>query len=163
MMRYSWTLCLLCLILPACLYKPQARIHSEKEFFSSKSEPSAAMHSDGLNDNKPQNQDYRLRALSCEARLPDVPIPVASDPIPDFFVERENTNDIVLGYITGNSCDRLSSFFRTEFVQLGWKIVAESSHVESLLIVEKPDRICTVSIRPLEDFNVFVLTICSKK
>jgi len=46
---------------------------------------------------------------------------------------------------------------------LGWKILAESSHVESLLIVEKPDRICTVSIRPLEDFNVFVLTICSKK
>ncbi len=162
MMRYSWTLCLLCFILPACLYKSQARVRPEKENFPLKPEFSTIIDSNTLNNGNLQNKDYRLRALSCEAKLPDIPIPVASDPIPDFFVEREDTNDIVLGYITEQDPVRLMTFFKAEFVQLGWKILAESHHIESLLIVEKPDRICTVSIRSLDDFNIFVITICLK-
>jgi hypothetical protein len=106
--------------------------------------------------------DYRLRALSYEAKLPDIPIPVACEPIPEFFVERGETRDIVLGYMTGMTSERLLDFFRTGFVQLGWKIVAESCCIESLLILEKPDRICTVNIRSLDGPSLFILTICQK-
>jgi len=162
MMQRSWTLYLLCLVLPACLHKPQARYHSEKDSFSTKPESSFASHFNHMSADHFDNQDYRLLALSYEAKLPDIPIPVASDPIPYFFEEREHVEDIALGYITATDIERLMSFFKAEFVQLGWKILAEAHYIESLLIVEKPDRICTVSFRSMDGFNIFIITVCLK-
>jgi hypothetical protein len=107
--------------------------------------------------------ECRLKALSLEAKNSDIPIPLGSEPLCDFFKQSPaDEKCIVFGYANKNSTSKLYCYFKTEFIRLGWNFMGGMQGVESILTFEKPDRICSVNLRPLEDSNAFIIMVYPK-
>jgi len=95
-----------------------------------------------------------------EAKLVDVPIPLNSKPIIDFFMPDTTKHEIALGYISGMFLEDATQFYIQEMERLGWQNLAYFSNCESLLNFVKPGKICVVSIRPSDHqdhVKIFIL------
>lgn len=94
------------------------------------------------------SDDFLYDALACEAKLSDVPVPLGSCPLPYYFDEK-NLNegqDILLGYMSQQDEDSLLTFYEREMFANGWRLLACIKGSDSVLIFEKPDRICAIII-----------------
>jgi hypothetical protein len=138
MMRCTWVLSLLLLILPACLHNSQARVIKE------------------------ENINYRLRALSLEAKYNDIPVPLGSEPLYGFFKSSSEEKGIVFGYTNKTDATELYGYFKAEFLRLGWSFMGGIQDIESMLTFEKPDRVCSVSLRPREEATALIIMVYPK-
>ena len=159
-------LSLLILVLPACLHNSRARIlktkHSDLLCSNLDNLVPVQRQAEVRVQESPDNDDYRLRALSLEAKLSDIPIPLGSEPIRDFFAEAPvDDMNIVVGYTNMTDSSSLYNFFKTECIRLGWYLRGGFQRVESMLVFEKPDRICIISLRPCEASTALIISICS--
>jgi len=85
-----------------------------------------------------------------EAKFSDIPIPLETMPLNDYFSHQNTATDpITAGYKTTMLLDEVTTFYLQQMERTGWRKVASVTGIESLLIFEKPDRVCAVSIRPL--------------
>lgn len=87
----------------------------------------------------------REQAQQIEARLVDVPIPVAVKPIAVSFSDRGNK---LLSYISTLPAQEIKKFYIQEMERFGWKQEYYFEGDEMLLSFKKPDRFCSVSVRP---------------
>jgi hypothetical protein len=93
-----------------------------------------------------------------EAKLMDVPIPLDVVPNPNYFSDISSGDDILLGYVAITSSDDLVFFYIQEMERLGWKKRSMvTGSVESLLYFEKPERFCSVSLRPAQRKTTIVI------
>lgn len=168
MMHCTWVLSLLILILPACLQHSRARVLRTEQadlLCSSLDNSISEKKTDQGRSISRGNEemDYRLKVLALEAKFSDIPIPLGSEPIYDLFKESPvNDKSILLGYANKAVQSDLCGFFRTEFLRLGWNFMGSLQGVESILTFEKPDRICSVSLRPAEDATVLIIMVYPK-
>lgn len=167
MMRCTWVLSLLILILPACLQRSRARTlgaeHNALLCSSLDNLAPVKVCPEVRVDNQANGSDYQLMALALEAKFGDIPIPLGSEPICDFFTHMPTDSmSIMFGYTNVTEASSLYNFFKTECLRLGWRLMGGIQSIESMLTFEKPDRICTISLRPLEAATALIITVCSK-
>jgi len=95
-----------------------------------------------------------------EAKLSDVPIPISSQPIPEYCVQDISMpHQVMLGYVCALSPDDLVKFFNQEMERCGWRYISQFTGLERLMHYEKPDRVCSISLRPnLENTQVLIFT-----
>lgn len=86
-----------------------------------------------------------------EAKMADIPIPIGSKPIKQYFqAAAADAQEITLGYISEQSISELATFYVQQMEQYGWSQAALFSGVEHLIIFEKPDQVCAISLRVQE-------------
>lgn len=166
-MLYSWVFYLLILILPACLPRKQARVLKA----DASSPLCASLEVDDLQKKSyhedacsvPFDLESRLNVLSLEAKFSDIPIPVGSEPLYDFFAQPQSDDSVIFGYTNKATMQDLYNFFRMEFSRLGWNFLGGIVGLEGMLTVEKPDRVCSVSLRAVDNVTVVVIIMCPKK
>lgn len=114
----------------------------------------------------PSNQacdtcEIQVKVAQVEAKFNDIPIPLDAVPIAEYFmVEQPSCKGAMLGYISSTNSQKLSEFFKAEFSRLGWHCYAELHHAETLLCFKKPDTLCFVSIRTLDESeNVITISV----
>lgn len=95
-----------------------------------------------------------------EAKLIDIPIPFSVQPLPGFG--QSSTESVVLGYHTDLSTQAIIDFYHTEMERSGWQQGTRFSGFETLLQFEKPNRVCSISIRPKKNNSDMVIFITSK-
>lgn len=83
-----------------------------------------------------------------EAKLADIPVPIGSNPIKQYFQSAAlDAQEIVLGYVSEQSIEEIALFYAVQMEQFGWQQTATFGGVEQLLMFEKPDQLCVVSLR----------------
>jgi len=82
-----------------------------------------------------------------EAKLSDIPIPLNSEPLADFFQDMSEDKEIVLGYESFLSSKDAEQFYLQEMERLGWIRASSFNGRECLLNFKKPGKCCSVSIR----------------
>jgi hypothetical protein len=86
-----------------------------------------------------------------EAKLSDVPIPMGAKPIKQYFdAAKIDSREMVLGYISEQSCEELALFYVAYMEQFDWRMVSSFSGIEQLFVFEKPAQTCVVSLRAQE-------------
>lgn len=99
--------------------------------------------------NKKKNMVHHGPVSSCEARLVDVPFPLAVTPRElGIIVDDHSNQDVIIEFKTALSRDELGGFYHKEMEQYGWKELSICNAVdEQLLLFEKPFKFCIISIR----------------
>ena len=99
---------------------------------------------------------YHESVSSCEARLTDIPFPLNSVPsdvgLCDSYGDETKTQQdaaqMAVSFVTTLSRDKLGEFYHQEMERFGWKELCIIHAIdESLLLYEKPFRLCTISLR----------------
>jgi hypothetical protein len=86
-----------------------------------------------------------------EAKLADVPVPMGSKPIKQYFdAAAIDSREIVLGYISEQSCEELGSFYLAYMEQFDWRMGSYFNGIEQLYVFEKPEQTCMISLRAQE-------------
>lgn len=86
-----------------------------------------------------------------EARLTDIPIPLNAKPVPKrFWVDEKESAGVMLVYMVSASPQEIVSFYSQEMERFGWDQTAYFNAHEHLLIFEKPGRVCSLSLRPVD-------------
>lgn len=115
--------------------------------------------------------EKKLRSISTdidvirqqEAKLSDIPIPISSQPIPEYCVQNVMVpHQVTLGYECTLGADELVKFFNQEMERHGWRYVSQFSGHEWLMHYEKPNRVCAISLRPIQE-NTHVLIFTGQK
>ncbi len=85
-----------------------------------------------------------------EAKLTDIPPPLQARPLTAYCLPAENKepDSVTLGYQSTMSVDEIKTFYVQEMERLGWQQMGLFTGRELLLSFEKPERLCTISIRP---------------
>ncbi|MBT3456208.1 hypothetical protein HN446_04040 [bacterium] len=108
---------------------------------------------------------HLLRAKEQEARLFDVPVPVSARLIVSEQPGRKGESGQMLRYKIDSTTDELLTFYGKQMERSGWKKLCEAVAQESVFIFEKPNKVCSVSIRPSETArkSVFVISVSNKQ
>lgn len=86
-----------------------------------------------------------------EAKLADIPVPIGSKPIKHYFQSAAaDSQEIVLGYTSEQSVDEIALFYAQQMEQSGWYQTSSFFGAEQLLMFEKLDQVCVVSLREQE-------------
>jgi len=86
-----------------------------------------------------------------EARLTDIPIPLNAKPLPKYFwMDEQESAGVMLGYCVTASPQEIVSFYSQEMERFGWDQIVYCNAHEHLLIFEKPGRVCSISLRPVD-------------
>lgn len=93
----------------------------------------------------PKKLSAKEQAYQIEARLVDIPIPVSVTPMAVSFGDRGNK---LLSYTSSLSASEIKKFYIQEMERFGWKQEYYFEGDEVLLSFKKPDRFCSVSVRP---------------
>jgi hypothetical protein len=97
----------------------------------------------------PTNIDGALEIVrEQEARLSDIPIPLEANPLPYVIDDSLTTEHMMLGYDCSLDHDAVINFYDQEMERNGWQKTAEYKGFETLLNFSKPQRFCSISIRP---------------
>lgn len=83
-----------------------------------------------------------------EAKCADIPVPYLVDPILEYFASPLTADGHTLGYQSSMSVDEIAHFYAREMERLGWEHIASSNGVECLMSYRKPQRLCSISLRP---------------
>jgi hypothetical protein len=98
-----------------------------------------------LNMHNAQYYDEQA-VLKNEAHLTDIPLPVQVTP---HTLSGSTANSTGLTFVSTFELGDLVKFYQFEMERLGWKeLHLFSVESEVLLVFEKPQKFCTVSIRP---------------
>jgi len=95
-----------------------------------------------------------------EARFADIPIPFQITPL------RGSTSPQSCAFILTENQSDCVHFYKLEMERMGWKLISEFQGFEAVLIFEKLQRICNISIRPTrqdKDESVQVVIIQMNK
>lgn len=92
----------------------------------------------------------------CEARLTDIAVPLEGKPIKKLLGHQ------TFVYSIKKDIDQLRAFYEQEMERLGWNLIGSDNHHETLLIFDKPHRICSISIRGTRDVRQVYITILQK-
>lgn len=83
-----------------------------------------------------------------EAKLSDIPIPIGSRPIKQYFEAASfEAPSFVLGYVSEQTIQEIALFYEAHMEQFGWVQTATFGGVEQLLMFDKPDQLCVISLR----------------
>jgi hypothetical protein len=91
------------------------------------------------------------RAAERQAALSDIPVPLNVKPLASFFSDSSWTANAVvsLGYKTEQSKEAIVRFYNREMERNGWRLIASGSiEHEAFACFIKPDRFCSLSVRP---------------
>lgn len=100
----------------------------------------------------PMNIDGTLAIVrEQEARLSDIPVPLEAVPFPYVVDDSLTTQHMMLGYDCKIDYEAVINFYDQEMERNGWQKAAEYKGFESLLNFTKPQRFCSISIRPRLD------------
>lgn len=108
----------------------------------------------------PQNQiNPSLSPLSiCQAKLFDIPIPMQAVFQADDLGDSADGLSINYSIILDQSA--ISCFYEREMERLGWQQLIENmSNNELLLVFNKPNKICVVSVRTPKDSRAGLLVV----
>lgn len=83
-----------------------------------------------------------------EARLIDVPLALGSKVVPAGASQDHDNGSIMLWYTNKNDVHWLVHFYEQEMERNGWKIEGRLYGNEIVLHYTKPQRFCTIMIRP---------------
>ena len=84
-----------------------------------------------------------------EAKLLDIPLPLAIEPLKAYAAASEHAVDtVMLGYASTDDTETLMQFYTVEMERLGWQQSGSFDGYEQLLCFTKPSRQCVVSLRP---------------
>lgn len=84
-----------------------------------------------------------------EAKLIDVPLLLNAEPIQQFFLDQEgDMHHNELGYNVDLSKDEVIQFYLQGMERNGWRVLSQADGVETLISFVKPDRFCSISVRP---------------
>ena len=83
-----------------------------------------------------------------EAKLIDIPIPLSAKPLLDYYTAGSDLPIDLLGYNVSMELEDVLKFYEHEMERLGWQRLAFCTGFETLLTFSKPDRLCSISIRP---------------
>lgn len=78
-----------------------------------------------------------------EARFSDIPIPFHVTPL------KNSTSASSCAFVLEESQEKSAQFYLREMERMGWRLISEFQGFETVLVFEKLERICTVSVRPL--------------
>jgi len=97
-----------------------------------------------------------------EARLMDIPLPLDAEPLPVYFLENKDVvSTTSLAYKSMVLREDLLTFYQEEMERCGWQKKAESDLLEVFLYFEKPERFCSISLRPSpiasEDIRIVII------
>jgi len=173
MMRGQWAIVFATiLILPACVFQPNKQVQRKSSrhlqgagsIFASVSEETIRQEVRACHASEPQDQSltrmqsHQLskkrtleRAAERQAQLVDVPVPLNVKPLPDFFAQDSvaSHETFALGYTAELSMNEVVKFYQQEMERHGWRVMASgAAGKETLHYFVKPDRFCSVSIRP---------------
>ncbi len=95
----------------------------------------------------PKKSDFNSIITTCESKLTDIPIPAKAVPSPEYFVEKNQTAGVSIGYCCEQNRTSLVSFFKQQMPNFGWRLQGDAHGAESMLLFKKPDRLCIVSLR----------------
>lgn len=85
-----------------------------------------------------------------QARLVDIPIPVHAVPCVDMYEEVSEYGGGMLQYTIASPQQDIIRFYTYEMERMGWQCLMSVHAREDLLIFDKPERLCTISIRPVD-------------
>jgi hypothetical protein len=86
-----------------------------------------------------------------EARLTDISVPLNAKSIPNgFWVDEKESAGVMLTYVVSLSLQQIASFYSQEMERLGWDQTVSFDAHEQLLIFEKPGRVCSILLRPVD-------------
>lgn len=166
----------LCIMLPSCAKKSINKLNytqaddslktykktlingsvDERFDFSNQVNPDSLTQTPKANALSTNKQINNVNLAIYQAKLFDIPMPmqavIQSDEIND------NNNGISLYYVI--PCHELSliQFYQREMELFGWQHLIENfSKKEALLVFEKPNKICVISIRQTKDVRNNVL------
>jgi len=105
--------------------------------------------------------DVRPAVQLCEAKLVDIPIPLGAQVMQSCDAESgQDGHDTFLAYRTTMTADELELFYRQQMDQMGWQQTRLFRGPERLANFKKPDKRCSISIRPqradLSDVTIFL-------
>lgn len=115
----------------------------ELSALSEQSEPCAFVLSSQTKKSK--KLSAKEQAKQIEARLVDVPIPVSVKPMAVSFGDRGTK---LLSYSSTLPAQDIKKFYIQEMERFGWRQEYYFEGEEMLLSFKKPDRFCSVSVRP---------------
>jgi hypothetical protein len=94
----------------------------------------------------PSRAQIRSQMLEHQARLVDIPVPLQSTPLERYFYAQEGT--VTLGYDVRGYVSDYMLFYEQGLERSGWrKVTTLSTDFESLLVYDKPERFCIISLR----------------
>lgn len=96
-----------------------------------------------------------------QAKYYDIPMPIGVQ-TGDVYTDQDS-DAVQLHYTISEKLDNLFNFYVQEFERQGWRVLSKSIHYEALVVVEKPSRICTVSLRPYKNGLSVFMVIQNKK
>ncbi len=155
----------LCLCLSGCLKKKSNLNHQIFEQISEETVRKEISSESLQNQEKASNSeaffyekkqftiddDFAYYVQQQESRLPDIPISLAMQPLPEFFSKNAINNsskDIVVGYSAFLSYENAVNFYRQEMECFGWECEKQFITYEALFLFKKPGKTCIISIRP---------------
>ncbi len=91
-----------------------------------------------------ENMDQFVRL---QARLVDIPIAVGAVPCLDLYDEVSSYRGVMLQYKVSSPREDVIRFYTYEMERMGWQCIMLVHASEDLLIFDKPERLCAISIR----------------
>ncbi len=98
-----------------------------------------------------QNENVLEIIREREAKLVDIPIPFNAQALPAAFSHDEQNGSYELGYQLSCKADDVEQFYRAEMERLGWNESFSIKGTQTLLVFEKPSRLCILSIHQQPD------------
>jgi|GEM_PF-1364545 len=80
-----------------------------------------------------------------EARLIDIPLPLQIEPDYRYSIAYEQHGPLY-AFTVAMSHEQILEFYRIEMEREGWKLVGSYADIESVMIFNKPTRVCVITI-----------------
>lgn len=95
---------------------------------------------------QPSRAQIRSQMHECQARLVDIPSPLQATSLERYFYSQDGYT--TLGYDVKGYVSDYMLFYEQGLERSGWrKVAALSTSFESLLVYDKPERFCIISLR----------------
>lgn len=94
-----------------------------------------------------------------EAKLYDVPVLINAQLVQNINNTEAVDESSIISYETTVDYDQVCTFYQEEMEKLGWWQSAAFEGSESLLNFEKPNKYCSISIRPLKKTSHVIMFI----
>lgn len=109
-----------------------------------------------------QDSNRHWQSKRLEAKLYDVPILMNAQLVQNINNTACVDESSIVSYETSIDYDQVCTFYQEEMEKLGWWQSAAFKGSESLLNFEKPNKYCSISIRPLKKVSHVIMFIGQK-
>jgi len=98
-------------------------------------------------DSTESDDEHLIKKL--EAHLVDIPIPVNTCPLEQYFVQTVNGNVCIAYDSNSMQLEEVFAFYQREMERFGWQRMAQLEGHETVLVYKKPKKICLISLRQI--------------